>query len=617
MSMMIQSGRFGGGTPTPTPTPTPTDPHRYWRAVAFRSNGDYISGSELEMAETAGGANTIGSGTPMGTPEYPYSATFARNNMFDLNNATLFASVKHHNAWLGYDFGAGNEKAITEVRWRSRTDGDPQQFPSFGKVEYSDDGIQWFTSWYFRNAAAPAINTLKVFTRPATALDTARYWVLLIEATQSTEAPGFNELQLRTASGGASVASGGTVIYSGQYDAGTWKATNAFDGNTATGWSSDAGPRVNLVGEYIGYDFGASNDKTIIEVAISSRTDTAAGAQCGPTRAHVLSSADGVNFIRQWGFDVAPTWVMNETRVFPKADDMPWAARYFHYSGREEAFVVPAGITQMRIRMWGGGAGGGWYAGGRYGCGGGFGDITVPVVAGDLVALHVAQGGCSHGFGPSGGWGGWPDGGTGAYGDTGGGGGGGSSRVFVNGTLKAVVGGGGAAAGYQGWGGQGGGPNANGGDSGVGLGRPGTTSGPGHAGGTIGLSSWQGTAQDACGEGGGYWENAKFAPLTFANRFCQRGGHGGPQGGATNGDGGGGGGGYYGGAGGGGDGQAGGGGSGYAAVGVTVTTALGGLHNDQVAKTDPVFPPGSPISMGTPSNTGVWGGNGLIHVTLS
>lgn len=192
--------------------------------------------------------------------------------------------------------------------------------------------------------------------------------------------------------------------------------------------------------------------------------------------------------------------------------------------------------------------------------------------------------------------GGWPDGGSGAYGDATGGGSGGSSRVFINDVLIAVAGGGGSAAGWSAWGGSGGG--TSGVDSGGGLGRPGTQTAAGYA-------------------GPDYAENG-FGPITYATRFARTGGNGGPQGGSTGGDGGAGGGGYYGGAGGGGDAIAGGGGSGFAhpsAISANLATGTGG-GGDPPGMSDPIYP-GNGVARGTASNTNLPGGNGFIHITLS
>lgn len=280
----------------------------------------------------------------------------------------------------------------------------------------------------------------------------------------------------------------------------------------------------------------------------------------------------------------------------------------FAYTGQEET-ITNTNYSKITAKLWGGAGNGGWYGGGRWGGGGGYTIIEYPLSPGDLITVMVAQGGPFTGHytnSP----GGWPDGGSGAYGDATGGGSGGSSRVFINDVLIAVAGGGGSAAGYSAWGGSGGG--LSGVDSGNGLGRPGTQTAAGLAGGAPGLYP-----EDNATTGATYWENGG-GPITYATRFKRTGGHGGPLGGSTGGDGGAGGGGYYGGAGGSGDAIAGGGGSGFAhpnAISANLATGTGG-GGDPPGMSDPVYP-GNGVARGTASNTNLPGGNGFIHITLS
>ena len=279
------------------------------------------------------------------------------------------------------------------------------------------------------------------------------------------------------------------------------------------------------------------------------------------------------------------------------------------YTGAEETFTV-YDATTLTAKLWGGAGGGGWYGGGRWSGGGGYTEIVYPVATGDIITVMVAGGGMSHNFAPAGATGGWPDGGTGSYGDASGGGGGGSTRLFVNEVLVAVAGGGGAAAGYSGWGGSGGG--ASGVDSGVGFGRPGTQTNAGYAGGLANALYPEDSALGAT-----YWENGS-GPITFATRARRTGGHGGPLGGSTGGDGGAGGGGYYGGAGGSGDARAGGGGSGFvhaSAISASTTEGVGG-GGAPPASTDVVYPGGG-VAQSVQSNTGTWGGNGFAYIKLT
>ena len=223
------------------------------------------------------------------------------------------------------------------------------------------------------------------------------------------------------------------------------------------------------------------------------------------------------------------------------------------FSGETETYVVPAGATSITTKLWAGGGHGGQYGGGNWGGGGGFTQATFPVAPGDVIAVQVGEGGRNaDGNGWTRGRGGWPDGGDGSRGDTWGGGGGGSSRVWKNGTLMVVAGGGGGAAGYAGHGGGGGNPGVDGADGGTG-----------------------GTLVKPGGDTPYGWKMGRRVSET--GPIGRTGGNGGWMLGGTGDDGGGGGGGYHGGGGSGGDGRSGGGGLSWAHASCTDTKfATGG-----------------------------------------
>lgn len=223
----------------------------------------------------------------------------------------------------------------------------------------------------------------------------------------------------------------------------------------------------------------------------------------------------------------------------------------FQYTGGDQSFTVPGGVTQIEIHAWGAGGGGSGnsFSGGA----GGYSTGYLSVNPGDNLTIIVGQGGryqsstgapqdrnYSYGGGASGG------GALNNYSNTFAGGGG-RSAVRKNG-IEAITAGGGGGAGYGGNGGAGGGS--------VGVsGTGGSSSGTSGGGGTQSSGGAAGSNGIEYGESG----------IQFAGGYA----------GAsypTNSEGGGGGGGYYGG-GGGGDNTGGGGGSGY----------IGGVYNNYTA----------------------------------
>jgi len=128
----------------------------------------------------------------------------------------------------------------------------------------------------------------------------------------------------------------------------------------------------------------------------------------------------------------------------------------YQYTGSDQTFVVPAGITCIFAKMWGGGGGtgipGGWNYGAE-GAGGGFSQGIIPVVPGETLTLVVGRGGttCNTST-PIYGGGGLPGGGTDQrYAGTGGG----LAGIFRGGFTAAnaliIAGGGGGGGSSRAW----------------------------------------------------------------------------------------------------------------------------------------------------------------------
>ncbi|QHJ75226.1 minor tail protein [Brevundimonas phage vB_BsubS-Delta] len=269
----------------------------------------------------------------------------------------------------------------------------------------------------------------------------------------------------------------------------------------------------------------------------------------------------------------------------------------FAYTGAAVVYNVTA-TKQYAIELWGGGGGAGRYQNNYESGGGGYLLLRINLTAGDVLTIEVGQGG-GPGIGTGtiqGGYGGWPDGGWGARGDTQGGGGGGSSRVWLNGTLLAVAGAGGGSGGYS-----------VGGHAGAGGGDVGQSSSINN-GGSGGSQTAGGVDQNQTAnvpKRGDYLKGG-FGAGNVADRFTN-----------TSDDGGGGGGGYYGGGGGGGDGSSGGGGSSWADPSrVIAFLTLTGALRQPGGQTSFNYTPG--VGLGALSVNalagGVAGGNGQVLI---
>jgi hypothetical protein len=224
-------------------------------------------------------------------------------------------------------------------------------------------------------------------------------------------------------------------------------------------------------------------------------------------------------------------------------------SQIFDYTGKEQTFKVPTGVTHVTVLSLGAGT----PSGGNYvGSNGGLVKATIPVTPGETLAVYVGGEG-KPGVNRSGGDAGFNGGGDGGIGvyrgrySNGGVGGAGASDVREGGNAlqnRVVVagggGGGGVALGFYGAGsgGSGGGLQGNPGGSGY----PGSPIGGGGGGGT----------QTTPGKGGVGGQRYSFHQGASGHRGrLHRGGRGGGGGNYSGGGGGGGGGGYYGGGGGG------------------------------------------------------------------
>lgn len=134
-----------------------------------------------------------------------------------------------------------------------------------------------------------------------------RYWRVYVVTVQATStAVGAAEVQFRIVSGGASVATGGTALASQT----TQPAANAFDGNTATDWST-----VSAAPQWIGYDFGSGVTKDIIEFTWTSRNSSTYN-DYNPKECQLEWSDDGVTWYPSYPAVGIPVWTPTLTRTF-------------------------------------------------------------------------------------------------------------------------------------------------------------------------------------------------------------------------------------------------------------------------------------------------------------
>lgn len=143
-------------------------------------------------------------------------------------------------------------------------------------------------------------------------------------------------VEMRTAKGGADVTNGGTGIASSECFGGS--AAGAFDNDGGSYWHDCCG---DATAAWIGYDFGAGNEKAIVEFTFEARHDGYAGDDSIRTGGLEWSD-DGAAWTRAFSIPEQPGWNNSEVRVFSApppayADDgghRYWRVRMTQHSGQ-------------------------------------------------------------------------------------------------------------------------------------------------------------------------------------------------------------------------------------------------------------------------------------------
>lgn len=186
----------------------------------------------------------------------------------------------------------------------------------------------------------------------------------------------------------------------------------------------------------------------------------------------------------------------------------------YFYTGADQTFVVPAGVTHIFAKLWGAGGASARIGGWTYGADGGGGGHTrglIPVTAGETLTIRVGRGGITSSSTATifGGGGMGPTGGE-EYSGSGGGG----CYIFRSSTPLLIAGGGGGGGSSRGWtgnmGGAGGGIVGENGESPfdaktdyAGLGGTQTLTSNGGTGGNQGTLYQGGRTSTSWGAGGG------------------------------------------------------------------------------------------------------------------
>lgn len=147
-----------------------------------------------------------------------------------------------------------------------------------------------------------------------------RYWRISFGANNGGSETNAVEIEMRTSAGGADQTGSGVASASSQWSASS-TATQAFDNNTATYWSTVSGSPTN---GWIQYDFGAGNKKAIVEFTWSL---AARAVGYGPRDFTLWYSDDGVAWEASFSGDMG-AWVLST----PKTMKAPVVGAPVYYS---------------------------------------------------------------------------------------------------------------------------------------------------------------------------------------------------------------------------------------------------------------------------------------------
>ena len=310
------------------------------------------------------------------------------------------------------------------------------------------------------------------------------------------------------------VQSSGSALRLGLIDCGNTPAWTTAAGSLGT--FSDSYRIINITVVATDADAGATLSYTIYSGSLPSGVTLSTAGVISGTAAAVATNTT-------YNFTIRVTDNAGNTndRAFSITINAPIVTVY-SYTGSNQTFTVPSGVTRVTFKLWGAGGSGSSAAGGS----GGFTQATVATTASTVFTLLVGQGSYVRDGGTN-----FGGGAHGQYdGGNGGGDGGGRSAVLLS-TTEILTAGGGGGGGYVNGlgGGQGGGligasvtsPGGSGGtQSAGGAGGSGTggtaTSGSKSTGGTS-TGGWAGG-----GGGGGYYGGGGGAGTD--NNHCGGGG---------------------------------------------------------------------------------------------
>ena len=306
----------------PSP-PAPSTAHRYWRIMIDENYNDtYLSIAAIEMAETSGGADLTSVGFAISGGDR--GTSWATGQAFDGDTATAWSILRSAGAaslWIGQDFGAGNARAISEIRLTARNDfssghSNALHMPTKWRLQRSYDGLVWQDVFIHLREAPWELGETRVYAEAGSAAPVGafRYWRLRAGDNHADTYFSIAEIEMAASAGGANECTPGQTIFGDQRS--SFPATQAFDGIVGGNncWSISRGASDAIADAWIGQDFSTAYD--LHELRLTARADGFYTHM--PMSFAVECSMDGVFWQVAWvETDLAP-WSAAETRSFQR-----------------------------------------------------------------------------------------------------------------------------------------------------------------------------------------------------------------------------------------------------------------------------------------------------------
>lgn len=257
---------------------------RYWRLVARQLGAGGLAPAMVDLELRSGGTDQTGSGTASASAD---RAGEEADKAFDNNGSTFWQATAAVGMWIKYDFGAGAGQDITEIAITPNVGSAGEMFLSFD-MQSSPDDSTWTTEWVVDYAPSSWTGPQVVFTKPT--LGAARRWRIRADTLVSGNTMSCAEMEWRLSLGGTDETGSGTASASTTF--GGFPASNAFDNNTGTLWSGNAG--IDDC-EYLAYDFGSGVTKAIVQASFTARND--GSYTQSPTAGWIESGSDGISWL--------------------------------------------------------------------------------------------------------------------------------------------------------------------------------------------------------------------------------------------------------------------------------------------------------------------------------